>query len=325
MQLANENYLASDVRGLADLKRQAGRNNPEATREAARQFEGQFFKMMLKSMRESNAVFEEGNFMHSNGEKVYEQMMDDQLVDRMTRSGSLGLTDMIVDQLQRASKKVDAVAPETLNVPQRNQWLSLKQLQNKIVASPIENNSSANKSRFSQALSDAQMPATNFSDPADFVRQLMPMAKTAANKLGVKPEVLIAQAALETGWGKKMVKGVDGSGSNNLFNIKADHRWQGGRVQVSTLEFRGGVAKKEMASFRAYPNLKSSFNDYVDFISQSPRYSQAMKNTSDSKAYLSELQNAGYATDPNYAAKIQRIAEGEHFTSEVNVNLGVQG
>jgi len=135
----------------------------------------------------------------------------------------------------------------------------------------------------------------------------MPYAKKAAAIIGVSPQTLIAQAALETGWGQKIVADDKKSTSFNLFNIKADKRWNGEQVDVNTIEYREGVALKEKASFRAYDSFEESFSDFSQFIKNSPRYEKALDNVGNSASFLQELQQAGYATDPNYASKIMSV------------------
>jgi len=122
--------------------------------------------------------------------------------------------------------------------------------------------------------------------------------------LGVPFQVIIAQAALETGWGQKIVKDQQGSSSHNLFNIKADNRWAGEKIQKDTLEFENGAMVKKSAPFRAYESLADSFNDYVDFLSGNDRYKDALNNSTNVEHFVQGLQKAGYATDPQYANKI---------------------
>ena len=129
--------------------------------------------------------------------------------------------------------------------------------------------------------------------PETFIDKLKPFAEKAAAALGIQPQALLAQAALETGWGKAQMKMADGKPSFNLFGIKANSRWDGKQANVSTLEFRDGVAKKERASFRAYESYEDSFNDYANFIFENRRYQKALKNTEDPAAYFNELQQAG--------------------------------
>lgn len=159
------------------------------------------------------------------------------------------------------------------------------------------------------------------SDPVSFIQSLLPSAEKAAAALGLEPLALIAQAALETGWGQRMFKNSDGQNSNNLFGIKAQANWQGKVAVVDTLEYREGVAQKEKARFRAYDSAEQSLHDYVDLIQSNPRYQSALAVASDTKAYFQRLQAAGYATDPNYAQKILSVMEGSSF-KEVRKLLG---
>ena len=148
---------------------------------------------------------------------------------------------------------------------------------------------------------------TGKADPGGFVRMLMPHAERAAQQLGVAPEVLLAQAANETGWGRAVPKHADGTPGYNLFGIKADARWQGARISVPTLEFDNGIAVRKPQAFRAYDSYADSFNDYVDFLRSNPRYQDVLSKAGDAAAYTEGLQRAGYATDPQYASKLQSI------------------
>jgi flagellar rod assembly protein/muramidase FlgJ len=151
-------------------------------------------------------------------------------------------------------------------------------------------------------------PQSLATDAADFVRQLWPHAQQAARELGVDAKTLIAHAALETGWGRFVPCNPDGSCSFNLFGIKASGRWQGAATVVNTLEYEGGVAVKKRESFRAYDSPADSFRDYAAFIKNSPRYQSALGTGADAATFASALQNGGYATDPNYAAKLASVA-----------------
>ena len=141
----------------------------------------------------------------------------------------------------------------------------------------------------------------------EFVRELWPAASRAGAELGVDPELLIAQAALETGWGRAIVHDGQGRSSHNLFGIKADSRWSGSRISVKSLEYEGGVAVRARAHFRSYDSFDQSFDDYAAFVRTSPRYGDALRQASDPQAYMHALQAAGYATDPHYAAKVLHI------------------
>ncbi|MEX6503082.1 flagellar assembly peptidoglycan hydrolase FlgJ [Pseudomonas zhanjiangensis] len=158
-------------------------------------------------------------------------------------------------------------------------------------------------------LAQAATPGKSvFSSPQEFVAAMLPMAEKAAEKIGVEARYLVAQAALETGWGKSIIRQKDGSSSHNLFGIKTHNSWQGDSARVQTTEYKGGQAVKEAASFRAYDSYAQSFEDYVSFLQSNGRYQGALKSTDNPERFVRELQQAGYATDPQYARKVSQIA-----------------
>ncbi|MDD2161190.1 flagellar assembly peptidoglycan hydrolase FlgJ [Pseudomonas sp. MIL19] len=147
-----------------------------------------------------------------------------------------------------------------------------------------------------------------FGSKDEFIAAMLPMAEQAADKIGVDPRYLVAQAALETGWGKSIIRQQDGSSSHNLFGIKTHNTWEGDSARVLTTEFKGGKAVKEAATFRAYESYAHSFEDYVSFLQGNGRYEKALATTDKPEQFARELQKAGYATDPQYARKIAQIA-----------------
>ena len=157
-----------------------------------------------------------------------------------------------------------------------------------------------------------------FASVTAFVQDLLPQAKQFAEQIGLNPHALVAQAAVETGWGQRMIHAGDGRNSHNLFGIKADHRWQGDKAHVDTLEYENGVAQKQRASFRAYDSFADSMADYVSFIKDNPRYQQALQRVSEPRAYFDALQRAGYATDPGYADKIMKVLGGDTLRSALS-------
>ena len=161
---------------------------------------------------------------------------------------------------------------------------------------------------------------TNFGSPQEFVEALWPHAQEAAAELGMDPKMLLAQAALESGWGRAMAKAADGRDSHNLFGIKADRSWQGRSIAMPTLEYEDGVAVKRRAAFRSYDSFADSFRDYVGFLKANPRYTKALENADNPQRFIASLQKAGYATDPNYARKVLSIYQG-HSAFE-GLNLG---
>lgn len=152
---------------------------------------------------------------------------------------------------------------------------------------------------------DADRP---FANPADFVARLRPAAEAAAAALGVSPRILLAQAALETGWGQHL----PGADSHNLFGIKADRGWGGDAVSAQTREYGGGVGgawHAEAAQFRSYASYADSLRDYVRFVQDNPRYAPALAHGGSDSRYIQALAEAGYATDPEYAARVLQVAD----------------
>ncbi len=277
----------TDFQGLKRLRAEAQRESPEALKEVARQFEALFIQMMVKSMRE--ASLSEG-IMDNDQSKLYQGMYDQQLSLELSKGKGLGLADTLVRQLSRgvgsSGEQYALPSPQQLAVQR---------------VAPTATSSVAPV---------ADVSAWQVSGPEDFVAKLWPHAQRAAAQLGTRPEVLVAQAALETGWGKSVMQHGDGHSSFNLFGIKADARWDGDRVYAQTMEFRDGVMGRERAAFRSYDSVQQSFSDYVDFLKQNPRYQDALAVGRDSARYAQELQRAGYATDPHYADKISSILGG---------------
>ena len=283
---ADMQQVYTDFSGLAALRARAREDQGAALDQVARQFESLFLQMMLKSMRDASFG---GGLMDSKQSEMYRDMFDKQIAMDMSQGEGIGLADVLKRQLGAGISMAHSdLAPEDyLGMP--------------IVAQP--------KAATGAAPSDA--PALLDGSPEAFLDKLWPAAEEAAAKLQLAPEALLAQAALETGWGRHVMRHHSGDSSHNLFGIKADSRWQGEKVRVSTLEYRDGVPLKTRANFRAYSSFEDSFRDYVDFVQRNPRYRDALDKTQDAKAYFGALQQAGYATDPAYAEKIQRILDSE--------------
>ncbi|MCF1426723.1 MAG: flagellar assembly peptidoglycan hydrolase FlgJ [Shewanella sp.] len=299
-KLANSaQYL--DLAALDNLRARAQQDDKAALKEVAAQFEGIFVQMLMQSMRDANEAFRADSPFNTQYTQFYEQMRDQQMSVELGAQGTLGLVDLMVQQL----------APETSNIMPASGLRGNRQHFDKAhsVSSAVSAAINSEPSEGGKLLPPHQaLPVVaDFSSPQEFVERLFPLADKAARQLGTEPEVLLAQAALETGWGQKMVRCADGSPSNNLFNIKADNRWEGDKARVSTLEFEQGVAARQQADFRVYDSLASSFEDFVEFIRSSDRYSEARAVARDPAAFMQGLQQAGYATDPGYADKVMRV------------------
>lgn len=292
----------TDIQGLARLRKQAAEKTPESLREVAKQFESIFFGMMLKSMRHSSLG--EG-LLDSDQSRFYRDMYDQQLTVDLSGDPGLGLAELIVKQLGGETATEPGELKKDLDVYRASAGNSHTTTDAK----------HAGQTNDASAIDRNQEIAgeTAFESPQVFIEKLRPLAAKAAAKLGIDPNLLMAQAALETGWGKSIVRQNKGGSSHNLFNIKADRSWQGGRAVVPTLEYVDGLAVKERAGFRAYESFEASFNDYADFIRRQPRYADALQHATKPEAYVNALQEAGYATDPEYAEKILSIYKRSEF------------
>jgi len=299
-----DSAVYTDFNGLAELKHQAGANSKEALEAVARQFESIFMQMMLKSMRE--AKLSEGIF-ESQQSDIFTDMYDKQITTSLSSGGNgIGLADIMVKQLSEGigAPSVMPVKPGEMEpLPERLPFRFKQQALGE----------QAKSERAEAGQDSAVVQEPELDTPEQFIHHLMPHAERAARKLGVQPQVLLAQAALETGWGQAVITPRDGKSSHNLFNIKADHRWGGEQVAKQTLEYRDGVARKELAAFRSYDSFADSFDDYADFLMSSPRYREALSHAGESVEFTRELQKAGYATDPEYASKINRIIDDSDF------------
>lgn len=318
---ANHADIYTDFQGLAKLRTEARTDSPKALREAARQFEALFLQQMLKSMRE--ASMGEG-LMENDQSKHYQSMYDQQLGIDLSKGRGLGLAETLMRQLGGQFPEAESDTPVAMNgnhasqlggtdvrrAPTGHERIAVQ-------ATPMTDVGTGRELR----ASDPGVHA-GWESPQEFVQALRPHAERAAAALGTRPEVLIAQAALETGWGRAMPRHEDGSASHNLFGIKADSRWDGERVAVQTMEFRDGLMQRERASFRSYDTLAQGFEDYVSFMRDNPRYQQALETAGDGARYVRELQQAGYATDPDYADKIDAIMSGQRLASALEVSRG---
>ncbi len=294
----------SSVQSIRQLK-----DKNLALEKVAEQFESMMMRMMLKSMRSANEVFAEGNYLSSKETDTYRDMLDDQLSLELSKGGGMGLAEVMVRQLQSRYGNREETESENKAATQS-------------VSGYLENRL--------PAMGDAgavNAPARTDDNMAfdgsvqQFVDQVYPLAEKAAQSLGVSPEVLIAQSALETGWGRRMTGAADGASSLNFFNIKASRDWQGNAVTVPTLEIRDGRPVRELGAFRAYASPADSFDDYVDFVGNSDRYQQAVQS-GDDETYIRSLADAGYATDTAYAEKVIRIMNSPDLQAAVAHTAG---
>ena len=268
----------TDLQGLAGLKREARVDERAALRETARQFESLFIKMMLSSMREAS----EGDpIFDSDQSQMYRGMFDDQMSLELSAGRGIGLADALVEQLMRDRALSSSTStPASVMAP---------------VMAPVT------------ATVTAPVEATPGSKRA-FLESIRPAAEQAAKELGVSPRSLMAQAALETGWGRSMPRLESGESSFNLFGIKAGRSWHGTVVKADTEEFVQGRSTRQIEAFRAYESIDQSFSDHSRLVSTSRRYQAALNTGEDTAAFAQALQHGGYATDPSYAEKLVAVA-----------------
>jgi flagellar protein FlgJ len=300
--LPKTNALAyTDFAGLGKLRRGAGNNDPAAIRAVAEQFEALLTRTMLKSMRD--AVGKDPMF-GSDQQEMYQGLADDQLSIQLSKGKGFGLADMLVRQLQRLGVKgADAALGSATGGAARAGS----------VAAGLASGGNAWKATAAydsiQRASGTQAAGSG-ADAAktSFIEEMWPHAEQAGQLLGVDPRHLIAQAALETNWGRNMPQDATGRCSNNLFGIKSTADWTGANATASTKEFAAGSMAATSAQFKSYATPAQSFHDYVSLLRSNPRYSSALNTGSDVQAFAGALQRGGYATDPEYASKIAAVA-----------------
>lgn len=323
----------TDLSGLNAISQLGRENTPAALRQVAQQFESLFLNIMLKAMRDSTKSFGEGNFLNSNEMEFHQQNFDNQLSLHLSQSAGLGLADVLYEQMlgqfgleapaPEATAAASIMGPLETSLLQRHPLpaqpspppaQTVRALEPRPAAVTVDTRGSDPR----KALIRLKMVETggggmraageqSIDSPQEFVRRLYPLAERAAERIGVDPRMLLAQSALETGWGRRMIARPDGVSTHNLFGIKADERWSGPRANVNTTEYEDGVVRLEKAAFRSYDSYEDSFNDYVDFLEGNPRYREALNNSHDAESFARHLQEAGYATDPVYARKLTRV------------------
>jgi peptidoglycan hydrolase FlgJ len=293
----------TDLKGLTALKRGAASHDPAAIRKVAQQFESMFTRMMLKSMRDASG---KDPMFGSDQAETYQSMADDQLAVQLSKGKGFGLADMLIRQLQKMGVKgADAAGANGLSGPGAagDGSTSIRNFRGGLLGGPKGAAAYSATQR-----SSASVSSVSDTDKANFVRDVLPHAQEAGRQLGVDPGSLIAQAALETNWGRNLPQDATGRSSNNLFGIKASSAWTGPTVTSGTQEYQGGVATSTSSQFKAYATPAQSFQDYVSLLRDNPRYSAALNTGSNVQAFATGLQRGGYATDPEYAGKIVAIA-----------------
>ena len=264
--------LAADPSALNALRYSAGsgKDDKAALKEAAKQFESLFMRELIKSMREAT---EKSGLMDGEGTNLGTDLLDQQFAVQLSGLPG-GLSEAIQRQLGRQIVPGDAAAGAD-PLPAASETSTV----GRVSAGPRQ---------------------------AGFVAQHSEAAAMVARESGIPASFMIGQAGHETGWGRSEIRHADGSDAHNLFGIKATGGWKGKVAEITTTEYIDGEPRKLTARFRAYDSYADSFRDYAKLISQSPRYEPVMDQLHSVQGFASGLQQAGYATDPQYAAKLSR-------------------
>lgn len=317
------NQLAFDANSLNGIKRLSRDNSPAALKAASQQFETVFMQMVLKSMRDATP---QAGMFDSEQTKTFTGLLDQQLgMTLSTSRGGTGLAAIIEKQLGR--QMAPAVVPSESSGFALEPQAGVLPLSTSLAATAGERfgiaqaldryraaAAAADRARgaASSAADGTTLPASLAALPAakrEFVQKVWPHAVQVSRETGIPAHFMVAQAALETGWGKSEIRRGDGAQSFNLFNIKAGGNWNGGAAKAMTTEYQNGAAVRENASFRAYGSYADAFRDYARLITGNARYAGAAGQT-DARAFADGLQRGGYATDPAYASKLKRVIDG---------------
>jgi flagellar protein FlgJ len=284
----------TDLNALAALK-----NAPASAatiKAVSEQVEALFLQMMLKSMRDAGEAAGEPT---SNETGMYQDMFDKQVALTLSKRQDLGIARLFERQL---GAKAAGAAP----------------------AGAAPSSQPKAQGALPDSRGGAAPPPTgaNLSEQAfDFVQQVLPTIRQAAAAVGVNPLGMLAQAALETGWGQRMPRTADGNSSLNLFGVKAGSDWSGARAVADTVEISGGVAKQARTAFRAYGSIEESVGDFARLLTSSPRYREAVAAGSNAQAYVESIAKAGYATDPQYAVKLNEVLNSGTLRAALGARL----
>lgn len=303
-----DSIAMTDTQSLFKLRRLAHEDAQQALPEVAKQFEGIFMQAMLKSMHKSAEFIDESNPFYAKHAEDFKEMLDAQYVHEMGKNQGLGLAKVLEQQL---GKKEDVAVSKILKPLQANNpYLNSNTHPSHKAKAPM-----TTCYKVTTPIPKAQMSVSNEHPVHDFVKALLPYAKKAASALGLDPKILLAQAALETGWGRSVISKEDGQSSHNLFNIKSSGKSADNAVKATTTEYYAHTPVKTSAEFKTYTDVGESFADYVRLLQDNERYGEALNQVGSPESFVHALHQAGYATDPNYADKILSIYHSDAMQS----------
>jgi flagellar protein FlgJ len=296
--------FALDTNSLGDLKKSAKAGSPDALKGAATQFESMFINMMMKSMRDATP---QDGMMDSQETKTFTTMLDQQMSQKLAKRG-IGLADVLVRQL--TTQQSGAALAKDMQSGALGIGVGQGATRLKLDADTMSTDGAAAASSLGANAAGSARSTSSAGKPAHvraFQDKLAGAAEEAEQATGVPAKFMLGQAALETGWGKRVIRNRDGSSSNNLFGIKAGPSWKGKVATAVTTEYVNGQPHTRVEKFRAYASHAEAFKDYAKMLSNNPRYEKVLAHGGDASTFAHGLQRAGYATDPQYAAKLSRI------------------
>lgn len=310
--------LATDGRSLDALRRDAQRDPHGAVKKAAQQFEALFMQMVLKSMREA---LPKSGMLESTAQEMYTGMLDQQLATKVAAGGT-GLADMIAKQLARhmqagaAEPTAGGLLPPSA-VAVRDRYAQRARPGPNGAAryaepAAIAQGAPAREARLERSATPSAVREASAADDAvqrRFVLRHWDHALAAERQTGIAAKFIVGQAALESGWGRHEMRDASGRPSHNLFGIKAGPDWRGRTVEVLTTEYENGVGKRVVEKFRAYDSYGEAFRDWARLMTSNPRYAAVLRAGRDANGFAHGLQRAGYATDPQYGAKLARVID----------------
>ncbi|EPC7643110.1 flagellar assembly peptidoglycan hydrolase FlgJ [Escherichia coli] len=291
--ISDSKLLASaawDAQSLNELKAKTGEDPAANIRPVALQVEGMFVQMMLKSMRD--ALPKDGLFS-SEHTRLYTSMYDQQIAQQMTAGKGLGLAEMMVKQMTPEQPLPEESTPAA---PMKFPLETVVRYQNQTLSQLVQKAVPRNY--------DDSLPG----DSKAFLAQLSLPAQLASQQSGVPHHLILAQAALESGWGQRQIRRENGEPSYNLFGVKASGNWKGPVTEITTTEYENVEAKKVKAKFRVYSSYLEALSDYVGLLTRNPRYA-AVTTAASAEQGAQALQDAGYATDPHYARKLTNMIQ----------------
>lgn len=305
--------LKADIRGMSRLKSLGSgdkKAQAQALKAAAEQFEQLLTQYWVDGMRGSNSSLDPNSPLHSKYSRMFEDMLSQEQVGMTsTRSGKISKSSITYLIAKQFSKSLGDEGKELLKELTDGSSVRPENFSSSYAKRDYSSylDPSSCEARFVKGLSSiyGDLPKDSlksFESQEDFVNKLMPYALKAVEGQGFNPLVLVAQAALETGWGRHVPSG------NNFYGIKADASWRGDKQDLSSPEFEQESFVSRVSSFRSYAGVLDSMKDYIDFIKGNPRYERAVGRSFDTDGYFDEIARAGYATDPAYADKLKNIS-----------------